>query len=134
MLGTAGDCLSLIEILEEHLQKHPQLIQACISFVRDWRKQKVLRQLSASLCVADKETTLLVSGNGDVMEQEGGIMAIGSGGDYAYAAARALIDIDNLEALDIAKKSMYFNIRSLIIGTLLRICVSIQTVTLKSVN
>jgi len=106
MAGSVGDCLSLIEILQEHLQKHPQIVMACISFVKAWRREKYIRHLQAQLCVADKETSLLVNGNGDVIEQEDGILAIGSGGLYAYSCAKGLIDIEGLSAKDIALKSM----------------------------
>jgi len=106
MAGSVGDCLTLIEILQEHLQKHPQLVMACVSFVKAWRREKYLRQFQAQLCVADRETSLLVNGNGDVIEQDDGILAIGSGGIYAYACAKGLIDIDGLNARQIAEKSM----------------------------
>jgi len=106
MAGSAGDCLALIEILQEHLVKHPQLVTACVSFVKAWRREKYLRQYQAQLCVADRETSLLVNGNGDVVEQDEGILAIGSGGMHAYACAKGLIDIETMTALDIAKKSM----------------------------
>lgn len=105
--GSAADGMSLLERLEAKLEEHPgQLMRAAVELAKQWRQDKALRFLQAELLVADGTTTLTVSGNGDVLEPHDGIMAIGSGGNFAMAAARALIDIPSLDALHIAKKSM----------------------------
>jgi len=105
--GAAADGITLIERLEEKLEKHSnQLKRAAVELAKDWRMDKYLRQLEAQMIVADKETALVISGAGEVMEPDDGIIAIGSGGNYAFAAAKALIDIDKLSIEDIAMKSM----------------------------
>lgn len=105
--GATADAFTLLERLESKLEMHPgQLSRACVELAKDWRTDKYLRQLEAMMIVADKDVSLLVSGLGDVIESDDGILAIGSGGNYALAAARALIDQKNLSAEKIAKKSM----------------------------
>jgi len=107
MAGAAGDCLTLIERLESQLDESAgNLTRACVGLAKAWRTEKYLRYLNAMLCVADPQTLLIVAGNGDVIEPNDGIMAIGSGGIYALAAAKALIDIPGLEAEDVARKAM----------------------------
>ena len=104
--GATADAFTLFERLEEKLEKHPnQLTRACVELAKDWRTDKYLRRLEALLTVADSNTSLLITGMGDVLEPEGNIIAIGSGGNYALAAARALSDTE-LTAEDIARKSI----------------------------
>ena len=103
--GATADAFTLFERLEEKLEKHPnQLTRACVELAKDWRTDKYLRRLEALLTVADSNTSLLITGMGDVLEPEGNIIGIGSGGNYALAAARALSDTE-LTAEDIARKS-----------------------------
>lgn len=105
--GATADAFTLFERLEGKLEKYNgQLTRACVELAKDWRTDKYLRKLEAMLIVADKDTTLLMSGNGDVLEPEGGIVGIGSGGSFALSAAKALYDIETLSAEDIALKSM----------------------------
>lgn len=104
--GSTADALTLFERLEAKLELHPnQLKRACVELAKDWRTDKYLRRLEAMMIVADKEITLVLTGNGDVLEPEHNIAAIGSGGNYALAAARALIDYEN-DAEIIAEKAM----------------------------
>ncbi len=104
--GATADAFTLFERLEEKLEKHPnQLTRACVELAKDWRTDKYLRRLEALLTVADSDTSLLITGMGDVLEPEGNIIGIGSGGNYALAAARALSDTE-LTAEDIARKSI----------------------------
>ena len=104
--GATADAFTLFERLEEKLEKHPnQLTRACVELAKDWRTDKYLRRLEALLTVADSNTSLLITGMGDVLEPEGNIIGIGSGGNYALAAARALSD-SKLTAEDIARKSI----------------------------
>jgi ATP-dependent HslUV protease subunit HslV len=104
--GVTADAFTLFERLEEKLEKHPnQLTRACVELAKDWRTDKYLRRLEALLTVADSNTSLLITGMGDVLEPEGNIIGIGSGGNYALAAARALSDTE-LTAEDIARKSI----------------------------
>lgn len=104
--GSTADALTLFERLEGKLEKHPkQLLRACVELAKDWRTDRYLRKLEAMMLVADKEYSLILTGLGDVLEPEGGIMGIGSGGNYALAAARALQDTD-LDAEAIVRKSM----------------------------
>lgn len=104
--GATADAFTLFERLETKLEIYPkQLVRAAVELAKDWRTDKYLRRLEAMLIVADPKTTLVVSGLGDVLEPEGGVVAIGSGGNYALAAARALIDTDHT-AEEIAKKAM----------------------------
>jgi ATP-dependent HslUV protease subunit HslV len=91
--GSTADAFTLFERLEAKLDQYPgQLTRACVELTKDWRTDRYLRRLEAMMLVADREVSLLLSGGGDVLEPEGGIMAIGSGGNYALAAARALAD------------------------------------------
>ena len=93
--GATADAFTLFERLEEKLEKHPnQLTRACVELAKDWRTDKYLRRLEALLTVADENTSLLITGMGDVLEPEGNIIGIGSGGNYALAAASALTDPD----------------------------------------
>lgn len=105
--GATADAFTLFERLEAKLDAYPgQLTRACVELAKDWRTDKYLRRLEAMLAVCDKDTSLILSGTGDVVEPEDGIIGIGSGGNYALAAARALYDIDGLSAEDIARRAM----------------------------
>lgn len=104
--GSTADCLALRERLEMKLEAHPgQLTRAAVELAKEWRTEKYLRRLEAVMLVVDKDVSLTVTGMGDVMEPVDGIIAIGSGGSYALAAARALMDTD-LDAMAIAEKAM----------------------------
>ncbi len=104
--GSTADAFTLFERLESKLEAHPgQLTRACVELAKDWRTDKYLRKLEALMIVADKDTTLILTGNGDVVEPENGLTGIGSGGNYALAAGRALID-QKLSAEDIAKRAL----------------------------
>lgn len=104
--GATADAFTLLERLEKKLEQYPgQLMRAAVELAKDWRTDKYLRNLEALMLVADKDVSLCVTGNGDVLEPEQGIMAIGSGGNYALAAARALADSDH-DAETIARKAM----------------------------
>ena len=104
--GATADAMTLFERLEAKLEQHPgQLTRACVEMAKDWRTDRYLRRLEAMMIVADKSVTLVLTGTGDVLEPENGIIAIGSGGNYALAAARALADSD-LDAETIARKAM----------------------------
>ncbi|PKU23497.1 ATP-dependent protease subunit HslV [Telmatospirillum siberiense] len=105
--GATADAFTLFERLEAKLEKHPgQLIRACVELAKDWRTDRYLRRLEAMMAVADKSASLVLTGTGDVLEPEDGLIGIGSGGNYALSAARALIDVDGLEAEAIARKAM----------------------------
>jgi ATP-dependent HslUV protease, peptidase subunit HslV len=105
--GATADAFTLFERLEAKLEKHPnQLTRACVELAKDWRTDRYLRRLEAMMIVADKDTTLILSGTGDVLEPEDGIAGIGSGGNYALSAARALLDRDDMDAEAIARKAM----------------------------
>ncbi|BBK34669.1 ATP-dependent HslUV protease subunit HslV [Stella humosa] len=105
--GATADAFTLFERLEAKLEAHPsQLARACVELAKDWRTDRYLRRLEAMMAVADGNVSLLLSGNGDVLEPEDGIIAIGSGGSYALAAARALIDRDDMDAEAIARRSL----------------------------
>ena len=105
--GSTADALTLFERLEGKLEKHPgQLARACVELAKDWRQDKYLRRLEAMMAVADKQVSFVLTGSGDVLEPEDGLIGIGSGGSFALSAARALIDIDGLSAEAIAKKAM----------------------------
>ncbi len=105
--GATADALTLFERLESKLEKHPgQLVRACVELAKDWRTDRFLRRLEAMMAVADRTTSLVMSGTGDVLEPEDGMIGIGSGGPYALAAARALFDQPELDAEAIARKSM----------------------------
>lgn len=106
--GGTADAFTLFELFEAKLEKHQgNLMRAAVELAKDWRTDKILRRLEALLTVADSKTSLIITGNGDVIEPETqGLMAIGSGGPYAQSAARALLDNTKLSALDIVKKSL----------------------------
>jgi len=105
--GATADAFTLFERLEAKLDQHPgQLLRACVELAKDWRTDRYLRRLEAMMAVADKRVSLMLSGTGDVLEPEDGMIGIGSGGPYALAAARALIDVDGLDAEAIARKAM----------------------------
>ncbi|MEL7189877.1 MAG: ATP-dependent protease subunit HslV [Pseudomonadota bacterium] len=104
--GATADAFTLFERLEAKLEQYSgQLLRAAVELAKDWRTDKYLRNLEALMIVADQETLLVLTGNGDVLEPEGGIAAIGSGGNYALAAARALSDYEQ-DAEQIARKAM----------------------------
>ncbi|KQZ19413.1 ATP-dependent protease subunit HslV [Mesorhizobium sp. Root552] len=104
--GATADAFTLLERLEAKLEQYPdQLTRACVELAKDWRTDRYLRRLEAMMLVADKSVSLALTGNGDVLEPEDGVMAIGSGGNYALAAARALIDTEK-DAEEIARKAM----------------------------
>ncbi len=105
--GATADAFTLFERLEAKLERHAgQLTRACVELAKDWRTDRYLRRLEALMAVADRSASLLVSGTGDVLEPDDGLIGIGSGGNYALAAARALIDIDGLDAEAVARKAM----------------------------
>ena len=105
--GATADAFTLFERFEAKLEKHQgQLVRAAIELTKDWRTDRVLRRLEAMLAVADLEASLIITGNGDVLEPEQGIVAIGSGGTYAQAAAKALLENTELSAQEIVKKSL----------------------------
>jgi ATP-dependent HslUV protease subunit HslV len=105
--GATADAFTLFERLEAKLEQHPgQLTRACVELAKDWRTDRYLRRLEAMMAVADKTVSLVLTGNGDVLEPEDGLIGIGSGGAYALSAARALIDVDGLDAEAIARKAM----------------------------
>ena len=104
--GATADAFTLFERLEAKLEAHPgQLTRACVELAKDWRTDRYLRRLEAMMAVCDASTALILSGTGDVVEPEEGIIGIGSGGNYALAAARALIDLE-MDAESIARKAM----------------------------
>ncbi|MBZ9755216.1 ATP-dependent protease subunit HslV [Mesorhizobium sp. ESP6-5] len=104
--GATADAFTLLERLEAKLEQYPdQLTRACVELAKDWRTDRYLRRLEAMMLVADKSVSLALTGNGDVLEPEYGVMAIGSGGNYALAAARALMDTDK-DAEEIARRAM----------------------------
>ena len=105
--GATADAFTLFERFEAKLEKHQgNLVRSAIELTKDWRTDRVLRRLEAMLAVADKDASLIITGNGDVLEPEHGIIAIGSGGAYAQAAAKALLDHTDMSARDIVKKSL----------------------------
>ncbi len=105
--GATADAFPLIERLEGKLEQHPgQLMRACVELAKDWRTDRYLRRLEAMMAVADDKVSLVLTGTGDVLEPEDSLIAIGSGGNFALAAARALIDLDDLDAEAVAKKAM----------------------------
>jgi ATP-dependent HslUV protease subunit HslV len=123
--GGTADAFTLFERFEGKLEQYGNLTRAAIELAKDWRTDRMLRRLEALLCVADKDTSLMITGNGDVVEPENNLMAVGSGGAYAQAAARALMDNTELDARTIAEKALkiaadiciYTN-RNLVIETL----------------
>ncbi|TAN46601.1 MAG: ATP-dependent protease subunit HslV [Rhodospirillales bacterium] len=105
--GATADAFTLFERLEGKLEKHPgQLMRACVELAKDWRTDRYLRRLEAMMAVADKDVSLVLTGTGDVLEPEDGLIGIGSGGMYALSAARALMDIEGFDAEAIARKSL----------------------------
>lgn len=105
--GATADAFTLFERFEAKLEKHQgHLARAAIELTKDWRTDRVLRRLEAMLAVADLQSSLIITGNGDVLEPENGIIAIGSGGAYAQSAAKALLDNTDLSATDVVKKSL----------------------------
>ena len=105
--GATADAFTLFERFEGKLEKHQgHLVRAAIELTKDWRTDRVLRRLEAMLAVADSTASLIITGNGDVLEPEQGIVAIGSGGAYAHSAAKALLDNTDLTASQIVKKSL----------------------------
>jgi ATP-dependent HslUV protease subunit HslV len=105
--GATADAFTLFERLEAKLEEHPgQLTRACVELAKAWRTDKFLRKLEATMIVADKDSSFQITGSGDVLEPHDGVIGIGSGGSYALAAARALVDVPGMSAYDIAKKAM----------------------------
>jgi ATP-dependent HslUV protease subunit HslV len=105
--GATADAFTLFERLEAKLDQYPgQLMRACVELAKDWRTDRYLRRLEAMLLVADKQVSLVLSGTGDVLEPQHGVMAIGSGGNYALSAARALIENTELDAEAIVRRSL----------------------------
>ena len=123
--GATADAFTLLERLEKKLEQYPgQLMRAAVELAKDWRTDKYLRNLEAMMLAADKSVTLAITGNGDVLEPEHGAIAIGSGGNYAFAAARALMDSDKpaeeiaRRALDIAADICVYTNHNLVVETL----------------
>ncbi|HEX9569976.1 MAG: ATP-dependent protease subunit HslV [Rhodospirillales bacterium] len=105
--GATADAFTLFERLEGKLEQYRgQLTRACVELAKDWRTDRYLRRLEAMMAVADKDVSLVLTGTGDVLEPEDGLIGIGSGGHYALAAARALMDRDDLSAEDVARRAM----------------------------
>jgi ATP-dependent HslUV protease, peptidase subunit HslV len=105
--GATADAFTLFERLEAKLEQHPsQLTRACVELAKDWRTDRYLRRLEAMMAVADEETSLILSGNGDVLEPEDGLIGIGSGGAFALSAARALVDREDMDSEAIARRAM----------------------------
>ncbi len=105
--GATADAFTLFERLEAKLEQYSgQLTRACVELAKDWRTDRYLRRLEAMMAVVDKDVSLILSGTGDVLEPEDDIIGIGSGGGYALAAARALIDIDGLDAETVVRRAM----------------------------
>jgi ATP-dependent HslUV protease subunit HslV len=105
--GATADAFTLFERFEAKLDKHQgNLVRSAVELAKDWRTDRILRRLEAMLAVADREASLIITGNGDVLEPEGGLISIGSGGPYAHAAAKALLDNTELPPIDIVKKAL----------------------------
>ena len=105
--GATADAFTLFERLEGKLEQYPgQLTRACVEMAKDWRTDRYLRRLEAMMAVADKDVSLVLTGNGDVLEPDDGVIGIGSGGNYALAAARALVDQDDMDAEAIARRAL----------------------------
>ena len=105
--GGTADAFTLFELFEAQLEKHQgHLVRAAVELAKAWRTERALRRLEALLAVADKETSLIITGNGDVIEPEDNLIAIGSGGPFAQAAARALLDNTDLSAREIVEKGL----------------------------
>jgi ATP-dependent HslUV protease subunit HslV len=106
--GATADAFTLLERLESKLISYPnQLSRACVELAKDWRTDRYLRRLEAMLAVADKDHSYIITGNGDVLEPEDGIIAIGSGGHYALSAARALLDREDINLEEKARRAMH---------------------------
>ena len=105
--GSTADAFTLLERLEGKRERHPgQLMRACVELAKDWRTDRYLRRLEAMMAVADAEVSLVLTGTGDVLEPTDGLIGIGSGGNYALAAAKALLDLDGMDSEAIARKAM----------------------------
>jgi ATP-dependent HslUV protease, peptidase subunit HslV len=105
--GSTADAFTLLERLEAKLERHPgQLMRACVELAKDWRTDRYLRRLEAMMAVADREVSLVLTGTGDVLEPADGLVGIGSGGQFALAAARALLDVEGMDAEAVARKAM----------------------------
>ena len=105
--GATADAFTLFERLEAKLEKHPdQMMRACVELAKDWRTDRYLRRLEAMMAVADRQVSLVLTGTGDVLEPEDGLIGIGSGGSYALSAARALVGATELSAREIAERSL----------------------------
>ena len=105
--GATADSLTLFERLEAKLETYPgQLTRACVELAKDWRTDRYLRRLEAMMAVADASASLVLTGTGDVLEPEDGLIGIGAGGSFALAAARALIDLDQMDAEAVARKAL----------------------------
>ena len=105
--GATADAFTLFERLEAKLEAHPgNLTRACVELAKDWRMDRYLRRLEAMMAVVDKDASLILTGTGDVLEPEDGLIGLGSGGSFALSAARALIDREDMEGEDIARKAM----------------------------
>lgn len=105
--GSTADAITLRDLFEQQLEKHSgNIVNSCIHLAREWRSDRVLRKLEALMLVANHERTFLISGNGDIIDPEDGAIAIGSGGNFALASARALIDNTDLSAREIVEKSL----------------------------
>jgi ATP-dependent HslUV protease subunit HslV len=105
--GATADAFTLFERFEAKLEKHQgNLVRSAVELAKDWRTDRILRRLEAMLAVADREASLIITGNGDVLEPENGLISIGSGGPYAHAAAKALLDNTELPAIEIVRKSL----------------------------
>ena len=105
--GATADAFTLFERFEAKLDKHQgNLVRSAVELAKDWRTDRILRRLEAMLAVADRETSLIITGNGDVLEPEHGLISIGSGGPYAHSAAKALLDNTDLAPVDIVKKAL----------------------------
>ncbi|MCP4598856.1 ATP-dependent protease subunit HslV [Neptuniibacter sp.] len=106
--GSTADAITLLDLFEAQLEKHQgNIFNAVVSLAKEWRGDRVLRKLEALMLVANKEKTYLISGSGDIIEPEDGVVAIGSGGNFALAAARALTDNTELSAKDVVEKSLH---------------------------
>ena len=123
--GGTADAFTLFELFESKLEQYGNLTRAAIELAKDWRTDRRLRRLEALLCVADAQKSLIISGNGDVIEPEDDLMAVGSGGPFAQAAARALLDNTTLGAADVVRKALeiagdicIYTTRNIVIETL----------------
>jgi ATP-dependent HslUV protease subunit HslV len=106
--GGTADAFTLFELFEKKLEKHGgHMVRSAVELAKDWRNDKILRRLEALLAVADKNTSLIITGNGDVIEPEHNLVAIGSGGPYAQSAARALLENTQLSAREVAEKALH---------------------------